>query len=91
MGYGDGKIVLALLKENVDYTKESFATELKNKYVDDDTNYIPPASNNETCNKYIESILFSYDVMASASRCNDWNYTGFSVGEIEVSLSGLSS
>lgn len=91
IGSGNGKILLALWKENVDYTKESFATELKNKYVDDDTSYIPPSSNNETCNKYIESILFSYDVMASVPRCNDWNYTGFSVGEIEVSLSGLSS
>ena len=75
----------------VDTCATNIINNLFDKYVDDDTSYIPPSLNSETCNKYIESILFSYDVTASVSRCNDWNYTGFSVGEIEVSLSGLSS
>lgn len=88
IGSGKGKILLALWKDDITHTNEAFGTDLGNKYINDP--YTPP-SDDEICSKYIDSILFSYDVTASVVQCNDWNYTGFSVGDIEVSLSGLSS
>lgn len=88
IGSGKGKILLALWKNDITHTKDAFATALESKYINEP--YTPPSSD-EICNNYIDSILFSYDVTASVVQCNDWNYTGFSVGDIEVSLSGLSS
>lgn len=92
IGSGMGKILLVLWKdEGISYdVKEGIAKDLANEYLNETNDYVQP-SGSTVVNNYIDKVLFSYDVAASENKCNDWNYTGFSVGNIKVALTGLSS
>jgi len=86
-----GKVILVEYKDGVIDSTDNFmsvSTENSPLY-----NLAASESGSTTwVSQYISKVLFAYDVSASnGNQCNDYTYTGFSVGNIEATISGLSS